>query len=87
MAGGSCLEIMKAAFADGFDEALVSTFLKESLMGLSHLHQRGRIHLDVKVLRCRSFGLLSSLKKYNNVSFADKGPGRDLLWLGLIFEE
>jgi serine/threonine-protein kinase OSR1/STK39 len=61
MAGGSCLEIMKAAFADGFDEALVSTFLKESLMGLNHLHQHGRIHQDVKVLRCCVFRLMSSI--------------------------
>ncbi|KAG0579162.1 hypothetical protein KC19_4G077700 [Ceratodon purpureus] len=48
MEGGSCLEIMKAGFADGFEEVLVSTFLKESLMGLNHLHQHGRIHQDVK---------------------------------------
>ena len=30
MVGGSCLQVTKSAFADGFDEALVSMYLKES---------------------------------------------------------
>lgn len=50
MAGGSCLDIMKASFANGFDEALVSAFLREALIGLNILHHHGRVHQDMKVL-------------------------------------
>jgi len=54
--GGSCLDIMKAAFANGFHEAVVATLLKESLMGLNSLHQHGLVHQDVKVPCCWFFG-------------------------------
>ncbi|KAI3959855.1 hypothetical protein MKW92_015190, partial [Papaver armeniacum] len=34
MAAGSCLHIMKSAFPDGFEEAVIATILREVLKGL-----------------------------------------------------
>ncbi|CAN0862630.1 Serine/threonine-protein kinase fray2 [Linum grandiflorum] len=48
MAGGSCLHILKAAFPEGFEEAVIATILKEVLKGLEYLHHHGCIHRDVK---------------------------------------
>jgi serine/threonine-protein kinase OSR1/STK39 len=49
MSGGSCLHILKAAYPDGFEEAIIATILREALKGLDYLHQHGHIHRDVKV--------------------------------------
>ncbi|KAK4764810.1 hypothetical protein SAY86_025900 [Trapa natans] len=48
MAGGSCLHILKAAYPDGFEEAVIATILKEALKGLEYLHKHGHIHRDIK---------------------------------------
>ncbi|XP_038705923.1 serine/threonine-protein kinase BLUS1-like isoform X2 [Tripterygium wilfordii] len=48
MAGGSCLHILKAAYPDGFEEAVIATILREALKGLEYLHHHGHIHRDVK---------------------------------------
>ncbi|XP_062157518.1 uncharacterized protein LOC133865063 isoform X2 [Alnus glutinosa] len=48
MAGGSCLHILKAAYPDGFEEAVIATILREVLKGLDYLHHHGHIHRDVK---------------------------------------
>ncbi|XP_038692567.1 serine/threonine-protein kinase OSR1-like isoform X6 [Tripterygium wilfordii] len=48
MAGGSCLHILKAAYPDGFEEAVIATILREVLKGLEYLHHHGHIHRDVK---------------------------------------
>ncbi|EFJ10073.1 hypothetical protein SELMODRAFT_62369, partial [Selaginella moellendorffii] len=48
MAGGSCLHIMKAAYPDGFEEAVIATVLKDTLKALEYLHRHGHIHRDVK---------------------------------------
>jgi serine/threonine-protein kinase OSR1/STK39 len=48
MSGGSCLHILKAAYPDGFEEAIIATILREALKGLDYLHQHGHIHRDVK---------------------------------------
>ncbi|XP_015689520.1 serine/threonine-protein kinase fray2 isoform X2 [Oryza brachyantha] len=48
MAGGSCLHIMKSVYADGFEEAVIATILREVLKGLEYLHHHGHIHRDVK---------------------------------------
>lgn len=48
MAGGSCLHILKSAYPDGFEEAVIATLLREALKGLEYLHQHGHIHRDVK---------------------------------------
>ncbi|KAJ4792669.1 Protein kinase superfamily protein [Rhynchospora pubera] len=48
MGGGSCLHIMKSAFPEGLDEAVIATILKETLKGLEYIHQHGHIHRDVK---------------------------------------
>lgn len=48
MSGGSCLHIMKAAYPDGFEEAVIASFLKETLKALEYLHHQGHIHRDVK---------------------------------------
>ncbi|KAK8670343.1 hypothetical protein V6N13_105098 [Hibiscus sabdariffa] len=47
-AGGSCLNILKAAYPDGFEEAVIATILREVLKGLEYLHHHGHIHRDVK---------------------------------------
>ncbi|CAA6670271.1 unnamed protein product [Spirodela intermedia] len=46
MAGGSCLHILKSAYPDGFEEAVIATLLREALKGLEYLHQHGHIHRD-----------------------------------------
>ncbi|KAF3782016.1 Serine/threonine-protein kinase [Nymphaea thermarum] len=48
MAGGSCLHIMKSAFAEGFEEPVIATLLREVLQALVYLHSHGHIHRDVK---------------------------------------
>ncbi|KAJ6810246.1 serine/threonine-protein kinase fray2 isoform X1 [Iris pallida] len=48
MAGGSCLHIMKSAFPEGFEEAVIATLLREVLKALVYLHGHGHIHRDVK---------------------------------------
>ncbi|KAJ3028062.1 hypothetical protein HDV00_010684 [Rhizophlyctis rosea] len=68
---GSCLDIMKTAFPDGFDEGSIATILKQALEGLSYLHKNGLIHRDVKAgnllmdedgtVQLGDFGVSSSL--------------------------
>ena len=44
MQTGSCLDIMKYAFDDGFEEAVIATILKQALLGIDYLHKHGQIH-------------------------------------------
>ncbi|KAF0462181.1 kinase-like protein [Gigaspora margarita] len=48
MSAGSCSDIMKTSFPDGFEEAVIATILKQALQGLDYLHKAGHIHRDVK---------------------------------------
>ncbi|KAG0325409.1 hypothetical protein BGZ99_000656 [Dissophora globulifera] len=48
LSAGSCLDIMKCAYPDGFDEVSIATILKQALQGLDYLHKNGHIHRDVK---------------------------------------
>ncbi|OIV90688.1 hypothetical protein TanjilG_15074 [Lupinus angustifolius] len=48
MAQGSCLHLMKVAYPEGFEEAVIASILKETLKALQYLHRQGRIHRDVK---------------------------------------
>lgn len=48
VASGSCLDIMKTGFAQGFEETTIATILKQTLEGLCYLHKNGHIHRDVK---------------------------------------
>jgi serine/threonine protein kinase len=48
LSAGSCLDIMKTAYQEGFEEAAIATILKQTLQGLEYLHRNGLIHRDVK---------------------------------------
>ncbi|CAG8705140.1 7555_t:CDS:10 [Acaulospora morrowiae] len=48
MSAGSCSDIMKTAYPDGFEEIVIATILKQALQGLEYLHKHGHIHRDVK---------------------------------------
>lgn len=48
LSAGSCLNIMKYAYPDGFEEVVIATILKQALLGLEYLHKTGLIHRDVK---------------------------------------
>ncbi|KAJ6821776.1 serine/threonine-protein kinase fray2 [Iris pallida] len=48
MAEGSCLHLMKIAYPEGFEEAVIGSILKETLKALEYLHRHGHIHRDVK---------------------------------------
>ncbi|KAH6576855.1 hypothetical protein BASA62_001195 [Batrachochytrium salamandrivorans] len=71
LAGGSCLDIMKTSFKEGFDEVSIATILKQTLQGLDYLHKNGLIHRDVKagnllidkdgLVQLADFGVSSSL--------------------------
>ncbi|KAI8923060.1 kinase-like domain-containing protein [Entophlyctis helioformis] len=71
LAGGSCLDIMKTSFKDGFDEHSIAVILKQALQGLDYLHKNGLIHRDVKagnllldkdgLVQLADFGVSSSL--------------------------
>ncbi|KAF9126111.1 hypothetical protein BGW39_006869 [Mortierella sp. 14UC] len=44
LSAGSCLDIMKTAYPEGFDEISIATILKQALQGLDYLHKNGHIH-------------------------------------------
>lgn len=77
LSGGSCLDIMKTAFKDGFDEVTIATVLKQALEGLIYLHKNGHIHRDVKAgnllmddqgtVLLADFGVSSSLTENNEL--------------------
>ncbi|XP_020525855.1 serine/threonine-protein kinase BLUS1 isoform X6 [Amborella trichopoda] len=48
MAEGSCLHLMKIAYPEGFEEAVIGSVLKETLKAVEYLHRHGHIHRDVK---------------------------------------
>lgn len=74
---GSCLDIMKTAFRDGFEEATIATILRQALEGLLYLHKNGHIHRDVKAgnllmdnhgaVLLADFGVSSSLTENNEL--------------------
>lgn len=71
LSAGSCLDITKTAFPDGFDEVSIAIILKQALEGLVYLHKNGLIHRDVKagnllmdeggLVQLADFGVSSSL--------------------------
>ncbi|KAI9313762.1 kinase-like domain-containing protein [Dichotomocladium elegans] len=77
LAGGSCLDIMKTGFPDGFEEAAIATILRQALEGLVYLHKNGHIHRDVKAgnllmddhgtVLLADFGVSSSLTENNEL--------------------
>ncbi|KAI8098691.1 uncharacterized protein BX664DRAFT_271447 [Halteromyces radiatus] len=77
LSAGSCLDIMKTSYPDGFDEITIATILKQALEGLIYLHKNGHIHRDVKagnllmdeygLVQLADFGVSSSLTENNEV--------------------
>ncbi|KAI8344698.1 kinase-like domain-containing protein [Chlamydoabsidia padenii] len=77
LAFGSCLDIMKTNFKDGFEEMVITTILKQALEGLVYLHNNGHIHRDVKAgnllmddqgtVLLADFGVSSSLTEKGDV--------------------
>jgi len=71
LSAGSCLNLMKYAYPDGFEELVIATILKQALQGLEYLHKSKLIHRDVKagnllidedgLVRLGDFGVSSSL--------------------------
>ncbi len=45
LAGGSCLDLLKAG---AFSEPHIAIILRELLIGLDYLHTEGKIHRDIK---------------------------------------
>lgn len=74
---GSCLDIIKSAFKQGFEETTIATILKQALEGLVYLHKNGHIHRDVKAgnllmdehgtVLLADFGVSSSLTENGGV--------------------
>ncbi|KAI8059192.1 kinase-like domain-containing protein [Gongronella butleri] len=74
---GSCLDIMKTSFQEGFEEISIATILKQALEGLVYLHKNGHIHRDVKAgnllmddqgtVLLADFGVSSSLTENSEV--------------------
>ncbi|CEG70591.1 Putative STE/STE20/FRAY protein kinase [Rhizopus microsporus] len=77
LSGGSCLDIMKSGFRDGFEEMTIATILKQALEGLIYLHKNGHIHRDVKAgnllmddqgtVLLADFGVSSSLTENSEI--------------------
>ena len=71
LSAGSCLDIMKYAFPEGFEEPVIAAILSQALQGLEYLHKNGLIHRDVKsgnllmdekgIVQLADFGVSSSL--------------------------
>ncbi|KAI8977630.1 kinase-like domain-containing protein, partial [Mycotypha africana] len=68
---GSCLDLLKLYYREGFDEVTIAAILKQALEGLTYLHKNGHIHRDVKagnllmdedgLVMLADFGVSSSL--------------------------
>ncbi|KAG1378892.1 hypothetical protein G6F61_005435 [Rhizopus arrhizus] len=77
LSGGSCLDMMKSGFEDGFEEITIATILKQALEGIIYLHKNGHIHRDVKAgnllmdnqgaVLLSDFGVSSSLTENSEI--------------------
>ena len=48
VSGGSVQNVMRFAYADGLDEAVIATIMRDVLRALEYLHRHGIIHRDIK---------------------------------------
>ena len=73
MGGGSLTQLMQSHHPAGIkDQALIATILKETLKGLSYLHQNHQMHRDIKcahllvglngAVKISDFGLATKFK-------------------------
>lgn len=77
LSGGSCADILKKNFPNGFDdEALIATLLRNTLLGLEYFHNNGSIHRDVK-----AGNILISAE--GEVQMADFGVAGSMIEAGL----
>ena len=73
VAGGSFLNIMRWAYAEGLEEPQIVCILRDCLKALVYLHKDGKVHRDVKAgnllvmldgtVRLADFGVASPLRK------------------------
>ncbi|KAG0301720.1 hypothetical protein BGZ98_008114 [Dissophora globulifera] len=83
LSAGSCLDIMKCAYPDGFDEISIATILKQALQGLDYLHKNGHIHRQVHqilILDVKAGNLL--MDDDGSVLLADFGVSSSLMETG-----
>ncbi|KAF9546804.1 hypothetical protein EC957_009409 [Mortierella hygrophila] len=73
LSAGSCLDIMKTAYPDGFEEVAIATILKQALQGLDYLHKNGHIHRQVHLGIWRHESSGHSYVKAGNLLVDDDG--------------